>query len=330
MRKSIRAKKRNVSNFVVFGMAFVSPAVVTAQAFESRLTTGKGVPVCEAYVAAKNKVRDSVVSACEIGRQFEGSQISRPSFPMRYLNLTWVAGSDPSNVELSESTIQRNLEFFRSQIKPFAIANDARLARYYNYQYSDEFGWRSDDADWKGTPEQLRIASLSLDSRLENALAVHTLPIVHVDIDNDGVPDPIFFFLREDASWTPRAVEVPLGAPIILAPDLSEIDAVRTLAILRRPVPYDTSATWKEVPRLRRRMSVGDFLTDSEYAFFRYKGLNYFEFSFRWDGLESIPPVEADVNVTRVYLSNHGKTRAICEIACVQTDATNPSNSQRR
>lgn len=311
----------------VIALVFAMPAVLSAQNFESRLVRGTDVPVCDAYVAARNRVRETVVSACEIGRPLEGNGITRPAYPMKYLNLTWVSGSDSANAEMSEGAIQRNLKFFESQIKPFAIRNDARLARYYTYQYSEEFGWRSEDAEWKGTKEQKRIASLSLDSRIENSLVVHTLPIAYIDIDNDGIPDPVFFFLREPASWKPRSLGVPLGAPIILTSDLNGIDTPRTLSILRRPIPYDATSTWREVPRMRRKMAAGDFLSDSEYGFFRYESRNYFDVDFRQDGLDATPPIENDFNISRVYLSEHGETHAICEIECVRSETkTTTSN----
>jgi hypothetical protein len=244
---------------------------------------------------------------------------------MTYLNLTWVASSDPQRPELGEKSIQRNLEILETHIKPFVVEHDVRIARYFSYQYSQQFGWREDDREWTGTTEQIRIAKLSLEGRLEDVLVVHTLPIARVDIDNDGVPEPIFFFLREDASWTPRGVGVALGAPIILDDRMRDIDVERTLDIFRRPIPYDSQASWRHSPRMGRNLPVGDFLTDSEYGFFRYENRNYFDFRFRRNDFDLLPPLESERDVTRVYLSDGGATRAVCEVECTRQIAVVPA-----
>jgi hypothetical protein len=155
----------------------------------------------------------------------------------------------------------------------------------------------------------------ALDDAIMDSLAVYTLPIVSIDIDNDGVKDSIFFYLREAPNWSPTINGVSYGAPIILGPKENLVDRERTLAILRRPIAHALQS--RETPSSElAQLALADFLKASHFSFFLFKGKTYFDVAFKTEVVGNEYLAVDAREIQRVFLSYRRGTRMICAARC--------------
>ena len=262
--------------------------LANAQGYDIHLVSGSQRSVCQAYVEARNSGTAPGIEKCLIGRPLPGTRISRPQLTAKYLNLT-VPPAFEGPAEVQVALAAKHSKFLHEQLLSFSLKHDARLARYFNYRMAASAGWRDDMPAWDSTPDQRRIVRKALKQWATTKLAIYTLPTFQLDIDNDGLAENIFFYLRELPSWNPAVAGTAFGAPIILSADGSTVDSDATLRILRDPVGYE-AGDGLAAKRFSRDIAAPDFLSDSHYGFFEFDGKTYFDFALGTDGLSASLP----------------------------------------
>lgn len=243
---------------------------------------GKGTAVCEAYLLAAQEWAPGAM-ACLGDRPLDAKGIARISAPIRQIESSDEEGSPA--YELNRSAAE------------FVGRHDRNLAAYY---YADRLG------EWRGTPEQTAVAQQTIVNRNLKFSSDGVLRILQVDVDNDGTREDVLFFPHCYTGST--ATSMTMASPLILADNRAEVDADRTLKLLREPVrhrfnphPRRVGGSW---------VVDADISSGAAYGFLSFEGKTYFD--FWWDVEPRRVPEPKDANVLRVYLPSGSSARSVC------------------
>jgi hypothetical protein len=278
-----------------------------AAKFRLEVTRGADQPVCQAYANGRHATGTLGIDVCYVGRPFRSDVVSRPVVPVstHVVFDEFVPGQ-------SEPGFPNDLsELFFRHIAPFNRRYDTRLSLYFD---------GPNPRDWRGTPDQVHRAEALL--REYTSTKLDLAPIIELDVDNDGRPEPVFFYpldLIEQGASLPVGM---MAAPIILSADRKSVDVRRTLRIFRSPVPYLRRADWRTRPD-GTDARVGDFLTSSSFGVFRYSGKAFID--FKWLGAAfpfgAMIPEKSPNQPIRIFLADRGRVRQVCEFVCVEETA---------
>jgi hypothetical protein len=183
-----------------------------------------------------------------------------------------------------------------------------RFIKRHDHNPARDFGYK-EVATWRGTPEQIDYVNRAIEQRLKERLQSAKYPILQVDIDNDGVQDQIVYLTTCDAPM--------MGAPAILDEHGTRVDERRTLRVLRNPIRTRSRDQWRPHAAGDEARAVADIAHDGRFGVFRFAGKTYFDFT--WTEAFSVVPEPEDRGVIRVFLSEAGRTRAVCAIKGAQT-----------
>jgi len=278
--------KKYFVSIVVF--IFLLPVYVLAG--EYVLVKGEGIEVCEAYRNNLNSFK--------------------PRSPMEYrkLNPQMADFSKPAWVHLDDirNRIPRdsNLDL---HISKFLWDRDVNPAKYF----------RDDLSKWRGTKKQLADAYklfLVLRHEISRWKVPNTHLIAEVDIDNDGVLEPVYLDSMYDH---PTLL-------LVLKNDYSGIDYKKTKLVMMHPSWKELGRGYYEPLRMdaggnepndinRIYVAVGDALAGSIYSVFIFKGKTYFDlWGFPDEYLVSGWRGPFD-NYLRVFIAENKNINEICK-----------------
>jgi hypothetical protein len=209
----------------------------TPPQFAIELVRGSGEPMCEAYAEWSRT-----------GRRLGDAAAQR------------------FQVDLGERFIGSEDEWLLlTNVEQFLWERDANPARYVPVNEAPR---------WQRTPEQLEVARQRFHRVFEMDLSRWGYQLGQVDVDNDGMSDPVFFTRRQS------------GSTLLMLDALrTAVDLEKTERILRHMARAaaawpDVRPPWPEEPSLYSLVPVGDALGGAEYNVLSYDGRIYV--SFLW------------------------------------------------
>lgn len=217
-----------------------------------------------------------------------------------------------------DRTIPENFSNFQNldwKAGQFTLRDSGALARI------NAFRWRRDvnpqlylsaeeSKVWKGTKRETARARQHFDNLQEKAFLFGN-SVADFDIDNDGVPDPIY--LDRECGGSSGTVL------LILNRQRTNIDYKRSLLTLRHP-------TWQQLRNQLRLEFAGDtantldpFLT-SHYSVFAYRGTSYFDYWSKLPAKSASPavPEGSDEYLLRVFSIQRNSVAQVCKYRVIQ------------